>query len=106
MSDQATIVGMIVAALRQSRPGLQQSVAQIAADTILQRLREAGVAPAQVGRDRIVLLPDGKLECMVCENQAPLLDAVPAEYLSDQAKRPRPVAGQHRQPTGPRRHCR
>jgi len=40
-----------------------------------------------------VLLPDGNLECMACENQAPLVDGVPAEYLSDQAKRDLGQAG-------------
>jgi hypothetical protein len=34
-----------------------------------------------------VLLPDGKLECMACENQWPLVEAVPTDYLSGRAKR-------------------
>lgn len=70
--------------------------AQLEAETILLRLQEAGrLPPVPVGwppqpqrteRDRIVLLPDGHLECMACENQAPLIDAVPIDYLSDMAQ--------------------
>ena len=96
--ETASYRDVIVAALRERRPALPLPAAQLEAETIILRLREAellpplpvGWPPAEnvIGaRDRIVLLPDGKLECMACENQWPLVEAVPTDYLSGRAKR-------------------
>src|SRR5262245_49063928 len=101
MGDERTTASyseVIVAALRERRPGMPLLAAQLEAETIILRLQEAGLLPplsvgwpkaegTTHGRDRIVLLPDGKLQCMVCENLWPLVDGVPPEYLSARAKR-------------------
>jgi hypothetical protein len=86
-ADRAALVSVIVAALQERRPVVSLATARVNAETILRRLKEAGWTMTELGRDRIVMLPDGQLQCMICENLWPLVDSVPADYLSDQAKR-------------------